>query len=83
MEKGKPEAFETLVPIVYQELRKIALGLMRGERQDHTLQPTALLHELYFRLAQQRRVDIADRVHFYTFAAAHAGVAFLLRIHGG
>lgn len=67
--KGKPEAFETLVPIVYAELRKVALGLMRGERCDHTLQPTALLHELYFRLAQQRQIDIADRGHFYTFAA--------------
>jgi RNA polymerase sigma factor (TIGR02999 family) len=66
---GTPEAFDALVPVVYAELRRIALGLMRGERSDHTLQPTALLHELYFKLAQQRRVDIGDRSHFYTFAA--------------
>ena len=67
--EGKREAFDQLVPLVYTELRNIATGLMRRERGGHTLQPTALLHELYFRLAQQRRVAISDRCHFYTFAA--------------
>jgi RNA polymerase sigma factor (TIGR02999 family) len=67
--EGNREAFDRLMPLVYHELRNIATGLMRRERSGHTLQPTALLHELYFRLAQQRRVGIGDRGHFYTFAA--------------
>jgi RNA polymerase sigma factor (TIGR02999 family) len=66
---GNREAFDRLMPLVYNDLRNIATGLMRRERSGHTLQPTALLHELYFRLAQQRRVGIGDRGHFYTFAA--------------
>jgi RNA polymerase sigma factor (TIGR02999 family) len=67
---GDPEAFEKLVPLVYADLRRIASGLMRRERSDHTLQPTALLHELYFRLVQQRRLgDWADRAHFFAFCA--------------
>jgi RNA polymerase sigma factor (TIGR02999 family) len=66
---GNREAFDRLMPLVYNDLRHIATGLMRRERSGHTLQPTALLHELYFRLAQQRRVGIGDRGHFYTFAA--------------
>src|SRR5512147_961112 len=67
--EGDRAAFDRLVPLVYHDLRNIATGLMRRERGGHTLQPTALLHELYFRLAQQRRVAIGDRGHFYTFAA--------------
>jgi RNA polymerase sigma factor (TIGR02999 family) len=67
--EGNREAFDRLMPLVYNDLRNIATGLMRRERSGHTLQPTALLHELYFRLAQQRRVGIGDRGHFYTFAA--------------
>ncbi len=66
---GDRAAFDRLVPLVYDELHQIAAGLMRRERDGHTLQPTALLHELYFRLAQQRQVGISDRGHFYTFAA--------------
>ncbi len=66
---GNREAFEELMPLVYNDLRNIAGGLMRRERSDHTLQPTALLHELYFRLVQQQRLEWADRGHFYTFAA--------------
>lgn len=69
--KGDGEAFEQLMPLVYTELRHIAAGLMRRERGDHTLQPTALLHELYFRLVQQQRgaSEWGDRAHFFTFAA--------------
>ncbi len=66
---GDRVAFENLIPMVYADLRHIAIGLMKRERHDHTLQPTALLHELYFRLAQQRQVGPADRHHFFTFAA--------------
>ena len=67
--EGNREAFDRLIPLVYTDLRNIALGMMRRERSAHTLQPTALLHELYFKLAQQRRVGLGDRNHFYTFAA--------------
>lgn len=66
---GNRDAFEELMPLVYNDLRNIAGGLMRRERTDHTLQPTALLHELYFRLVQQQRLEWSDRSHFYTFAA--------------
>jgi len=66
---GNRVAFDDLIPMVYTDLRHIAIGLMKRERQDHTLQPTALLHELYFRLAQQRQVGVGDRNHFFTFAA--------------
>lgn len=66
---GRFGAFEELVPLVYQDLHNIAVGLMRRERMDHTLQPTALLHELYFKLARQRQIGIGDRNHFFTFAA--------------
>jgi RNA polymerase sigma factor (TIGR02999 family) len=66
---GNRDAFDRLMPLVYSELRNIATGLMRRERGGHTLQPTALLHELYFRLAQQRKVGMGDRAHFFTFAA--------------
>jgi RNA polymerase sigma factor (TIGR02999 family) len=67
--EGNRDAFDRLMPLVYGELRNIATGLMRRERGGHTLQPTALLHELYFRLAQQRKVGMGDRAHFFTFAA--------------
>jgi RNA polymerase sigma factor (TIGR02999 family) len=66
---GSRGAFDDLMPLVYSELHNIATGLMRRERAGHTLQPTALLHELYFRLSQQRQVGVGDRNHFYTFAA--------------
>ena len=54
---------------VYQELRQIAGGLIRGERCDHTLQPTALVHEAYLRLVDQRRVSWQSRTHFFAIAA--------------
>jgi RNA polymerase sigma factor (TIGR02999 family) len=66
---GNPEAFNSLIPLVYDQLHKIALGLMRREPTDHTLQPTALLNELYMRLLQQRKVTWNDRAHFFTFTA--------------
>lgn len=67
--QGNKAAFDDLVPAVYDQLRKIAGGLMRRERADHTLQATALLHEFYFRLARQHNMNWNDRQHFYTFAA--------------
>ena len=66
---GDPEAFERLIPVVYDQLHRIALGLMRRERTDHTLQPTALLNELYVRLVKQQKISWNDREHFFTFTA--------------
>jgi len=66
---GDPDAFNQLVPLVYDQLHRIAVGLMRREREENTLQPTALLNELYMRLLRQRKVGWDDREHFFTFAA--------------
>jgi RNA polymerase sigma-70 factor, ECF subfamily len=60
---------EALTPIVYSELRKIAAAYLRRQRPDHTLQPTALIHEAYLRLIRQESADLRDRVHFYALAA--------------
>jgi|SRR5438552_13943154 len=67
---GRNEAFQDLLPMVYGELRKLAAQRLRRERPDHTLQPTALVHEAYIRLVDQRRVHWQNRAHFYG-AAAH------------
>ena len=66
---GDPEAFNQLIPVVYDQLHQIALALMRGESSENTLQPTALLNELYMRLVRQRKVVWKDRGHFFSFAA--------------
>src|ERR1035438_7731131 len=60
---------QRLMPLVYNDLHRIAVGLMRRERSDHTLQPTALLNELYMRLLRQRKMSCEDRQHFFVFAA--------------
>jgi len=66
---GDPAAVESLIPLVYAQLHRIARGYMRHEREDHTLQPTALVNEVYMRLLNQRKVAWNDRGHFFTFAA--------------
>lgn len=66
---GEAQALEQLTPLVYQELRRIASGFLRRERDGHTLQPTALLHEAYLRLVDQRERDWKNRTHFYGVAA--------------
>jgi RNA polymerase sigma factor (TIGR02999 family) len=57
------------LPRVYEELRRMAAGYLRKERAEHTLQPTALVHEAYLRLAEQRRVDWSNRPQFFAVAA--------------
>jgi RNA polymerase sigma factor (TIGR02999 family) len=57
------------MPHVYPHLHEVAAAYLRREEQAHTLQPTALVHELYLRLLQQREPEWEDRSHFYTFAA--------------
>ena len=68
--RGSSRAFNQLLPLVYGELRRIAARQLRGERTGHTLQPTALVHEAYLRLVEQRHVDWRNRAHFYGAAAA-------------
>jgi len=67
--EGDPDVLESLVPLVYGQLHRIARGYMRRERDDHTLQPTALVNEVYMRLLNQRKITWNDRGHFFTFAA--------------
>lgn len=67
--RGDREAFEQLMPLVYAELRHLADHYMANERRDHTLQPTALVHEAYLRLTHVRNGRFANRVHFYGAAA--------------
>ena len=66
---GHDQAFRELLPLAYDRLRLIAGARMRGERPDHTLQPTALVGELYLRLAGARLTEWKDREHFYSFCA--------------
>ena len=66
---GDERARERMLPIVYAELRRIAGHYMSGERRDHTLQPTALVHEAYLRLIDQQRVDWKNRAQFVGLAA--------------
>ena len=62
---GDAEARDQLMPLVEKELRRIAKGYMDRERPDHTLQPTALVSELYLRLVKLRSVNWRDRRHFF------------------
>ena len=66
---GDAGALTALMPVVYQELRKLADHYLRDERPDHTLQPTALVHEAYLRLAGIREMELHNRAHFYGAAA--------------
>lgn len=66
---GDKSALDRLVPLIYPELRRLARSYMRNERQGHTLQPTALVHEAYARLAKQDQPDYRDRAHFMGVAA--------------
>lgn len=63
------QAVDRLLPLIYRELRAVADGLLRGERRDHTLQPTALVHEAYLRLVGVQDLRLADRAHFLALSA--------------
>lgn len=67
--QGDSAALTQLLPIVHEELRKLAQGYMRRERQDHTLQPTALINEAYLRLIKQDFPEWQSRQHFFGVAA--------------
>ncbi|MCS6804682.1 MAG: sigma-70 family RNA polymerase sigma factor [Acidobacteriota bacterium] len=66
---GDQRALDQLMPIVYEELHRLAQHYMHGERSDHTLQPTALIHEAYLRLIELKDITWQDRVHFFAVAA--------------
>jgi RNA polymerase sigma factor (TIGR02999 family) len=67
--QGDAQARDDLLPLVYAELRAQASRYLRRERRDHTLQPTALVHEAYVRLIGQVRVSWQNRAHFFGLAA--------------
>ena len=66
---GDLSARETLIPLVYEELRRIARRCLAGRNSNQTLQPTALVHEAYLRLANRDSLTVRDRAHFYAMAA--------------
>jgi RNA polymerase sigma factor (TIGR02999 family) len=68
-QQGDQAATEELLPLIYGELRKIARRHLRGERDGHTLEATALVHEVYLRLSDGKELHWNDRVHFYAVAA--------------
>jgi RNA polymerase sigma factor (TIGR02999 family) len=67
--QGDEQALERLVPLVYQELHRIAVRYMARERPDHTLQATALVNEAYVRLVDAKGVSWQDRAHFFAISA--------------
>jgi RNA polymerase sigma factor (TIGR02999 family) len=67
--KGDQQALDKLIPIVYDELRRLAHHYMIRERPGHTLQTTALVHEAYLRLIDQRNANWQNRAHFFAIAA--------------
>lgn len=66
---GDQQALQVLIPLVYEELRRIAQHHLRQERPDHTLQSTALVHEAYLRLMKQEPAEVENRAHFLAVAS--------------
>jgi RNA polymerase sigma-70 factor, ECF subfamily len=69
LKRGDDAAAAQLMPLIYDELRRLAASYMRRERTDHTLQATALVHEAYLKLVEQRSTDWQSRAHFFGVAA--------------
>lgn len=67
--RGEPHALEALLPLVYEELHRVAARYMKGERMGHTLQATALVNEAYLRLIDVHQVQWQNRAHFFAMAA--------------
>jgi RNA polymerase sigma factor (TIGR02999 family) len=68
-QSGDRAALDELLPVVYRELKRLASRQLAGERPNHTLQATALVHEVYIRLIDQHSVDWRNRAHFFSIAA--------------
>ena len=69
VQQGQAGAYDALLPLVYDELRQMAGRSMQREREGHTLQPTALVHEAFLRLVDQRSANFENRRHFFAVAA--------------
>ena len=69
LSNGNRSTLDDLMPLVYDELKRMAAGYLRRERIDHTLQPTALVNEAYMKLIDQTRVSWQNRAHFFGVAA--------------
>ena len=67
--EGDPDALDALLPLVYEELRRLAARYMKSERTGHALQATALVHEAYLRLIEVQHVKWQNRAHFFAMAA--------------
>lgn len=67
--EGDEDAFDELLPLLYKQLRQMAHARLRGERSDHTLGTTALVHEAYLRLVDIDQIDWQDRAHFLAVAS--------------
>ena len=68
--RGDKSALDEMTPLLYEELRRVARRFLAVERADHTLEPTALVHEAYLRLVDQRQVDWRNRAQFLGLAAS-------------
>lgn len=68
-EQGNPAALDRLVPLVYDDLRRVARGHLRRERPGHSLQATALVHEVFLRLVEVDRLALKSRTHFFALSA--------------
>lgn len=68
-QRGDKVALDQLMPLVYRELRKVAASYLKAERQNHTLQPTALIHESYLRMVDQELPQWQSRAHFFGVAS--------------
>ena len=69
LSEGKSQVVDDILPLIYDELRSLASNYLRRERSDHTLQPTALVHEAYLKLIDQTQVKWQNRAHFFGIAA--------------
>lgn len=67
--RGNAEAVDRLIPLVYDELRRLARGYLRRERANHTLEPTALVHEAFLRLVDRQQVSFTSRTQFFALCA--------------
>ena len=67
--EGSAQIVDVILPLIYDELRRLAGSYLRRERSDHTLQPTALVHEAYIKLIDQTQVKWQNRAHFFGIAA--------------
>jgi RNA polymerase sigma-70 factor, ECF subfamily len=86
LRQGNQAAADALIPVIYRELKKLAVSCMRGEQPGRTLQPTALVSEVFIRLLRGKKVDWQNRAHFFGCAAGtmrHIIIDSARRRHAG